>query len=62
MPSQAFFTFGFTNFDHYRLVSDEASEMDYSEMENIGNKSIAVIEGIVNAASKEIEYNEWQKL
>ncbi len=57
VPSQTFFTFDFTNFDYYHKVGDETSEMDYSHMANIVNKSIPVIEGIANAASKEIKYN-----
>lgn len=57
VPSQTFFTFDFTNFDYYHKVGDETSEMDYGHMANIVNKSIPVIEGIANAASKEIKYN-----
>jgi len=57
VPSQTFFTFDFTNFDHYHKVGDETSEMDYGHMANVINKSIPVIEGIANASSKEIKYN-----
>ncbi|MGB7394637.1 MAG: M20/M25/M40 family metallo-hydrolase [Pricia sp.] len=57
VPSQTFFTFDFTNFDHYHQVGDETSEMDYEHMANVVNKSVPVVEGIANAASKEIKYN-----
>ena len=57
VPSQTFFTFDFTNFDHYHQVGDETSEMDYGHMANVVNKTIPVIEGIANAPSKEIKYN-----
>lgn len=57
VPSQTFFTFDFTNFDHYHKVGDETSEMDFGHMANIVNKSIPVIEGIANASSREIKFN-----
>ena len=57
VPSQTFSTFDFTNFDYYHKVGDETSEMDYGHMANIVNNSIPVIEGIANAATKEIKYN-----
>lgn len=57
VPSQTFFTFDFTNFDHYHQVGDETSIMDYDHMANVINKSIPVVEGIANADSKEIKYN-----
>lgn len=57
IPSQTFSTFDFTNFDYYHKVGDETSEMDYDHMAVVVNRSIPVIEGIANAASKEIKYN-----
>ncbi len=57
VPSQTYSTFDFTNFDHYHKVGDEASLMDFEHMATIVNKSIPVVEGIVNAATKEIKYN-----
>ncbi|WP_400070326.1 M28 family metallopeptidase [Zobellia russellii] len=57
VPSQTFSTFDFTNFNHYHKVGDELSEMDFSHMANLINKSIPVVEGIVNAPTKEIKYN-----
>lgn len=57
VPSQTFSTFDFTNFNYYHKVDDENSEMDFEHMANIVNKSIPVMEGIVNAPTKEIKYN-----
>ncbi len=57
VPSQTFSTFDFTNFDHYHKVSDEADIMDFDHMATLVNKFIPVVEGIVNAPSKEIKYN-----
>ena len=57
VPSQTFSTFDFTNFNHYHKVGDELSEMDFGHMANLINKSIPVIEGVVNAPTKEIKYN-----
>ena len=57
VPSQTFSTFDFTNFNHYHKVGDELSEMDFSHMANLINKSIPVVESIVNASTKEIKYN-----
>ncbi|SHJ81434.1 M28 family metallopeptidase [Pseudozobellia thermophila] len=57
VPSQTFSTFDFTNFDHYHKVGDEVSEMDFGHMAALVNKSIPVVEGISNAAYKEIKYN-----
>ncbi|MBU2949053.1 M28 family metallopeptidase [Zobellia uliginosa] len=57
VPSQTFSTFDFTNFNHYHKVGDELSEMDFVHMADLINKSIPVIEGVVNASTKEIKYN-----
>lgn len=57
VPSQTFCTFDFTNFDHYHQVGDENSLMDFEHMALLVNKTIPVIEGILNASSKEIKYN-----
>lgn len=57
VPSQTFSTFDFTNYDHYHKVGDEASLMDFSHMATVVNKFIPVVEGIANAAQKEIKYN-----
>ena len=57
VPSQTFSTFDFTNYDHYHKVGDEASLMDFNHMATVVNKFIPVIEGIANAAQKEIKYN-----
>lgn len=57
IPSQTFCTFDFTNFDHYHKVGDEVSILDFEHMANLVNKTIPVLEGIINAAEKEIKYN-----
>jgi len=57
VPSQTFCTFDFTNFDHYHGVDDEAELMDFDHMASVVNKSIAMVSGIINAATKEIKYN-----
>ena len=56
VPSQTYCTFDFTNFDHYHKVGDENEELDYEHMVAVINKMIPVVEGIANAAVKEIEY------
>ena len=56
VPSQTFCTFDFTNFNHYHKVGDEVSTLDLNHMAKVVNKLIPVIEGITNAATKEIKY------
>lgn len=56
IPSQTYCTFDFTNFDHYHKVGDENEKMDYEHMALVVNKMIPVVEGIANAANKEINY------
>jgi leucyl aminopeptidase len=55
-PSQTFSTFDFTNFEYYHKVGDENEKMDYEHMALVINKMIPVVEGIANAAVKEIIY------
>ncbi|MEE9363177.1 MAG: M28 family peptidase [Cellulophaga sp.] len=57
VPSQTYSTFDFTNFDHYHKVGDEASAMDFNHMSKVVNKAIPVMQGIINAPTKEIKYN-----
>jgi hypothetical protein len=57
VPSQTFCTFDFTNFDHYHQVGDENALMDFEHMATLVNKTIPVVEGILNAPTKEIKYN-----
>lgn len=57
VPSQTYSTFDFTNFEHYHKVGDEAQLMNYEHMASLINKFVPVIEGIANAATKEIKYN-----
>ncbi|WP_085499623.1 M28 family metallopeptidase [Arenibacter troitsensis] len=56
VPSQTFCTFDFTNFDHYHQVGDEVALMDFEHMALLVNKTIPVLEDIVNAPMREIEY------
>ena len=57
VPSQTFCTFDFTNFDHYHKVGDEVSLMDADHLALLVNKTIPVLEQIINAPTKEIRYN-----
>ncbi len=57
VPSQTFCTFDFTNFDHYHKVGDENALMNFDHMAILINKTISVLEGIANSATKEIKYN-----
>lgn len=57
VPSQTYCTFDFTNFDHYHKVGDENNLMDFEHLAKVVNKSIPMIEGILNAPIKEIKYN-----
>ncbi len=57
VPSHTFSTFDFTNFDHYHRVGDEAGIMNFGHMARVVNKMIPVVEGIVNAADREIKLN-----
>ena len=56
VPSQTFCTFDFTNFDHYHKVGDEVALMDFEHMALLVNKTIPVLEDIINAPMREIEY------
>ncbi|MCK0191218.1 M28 family peptidase [Arenibacter sp. F20364] len=56
VPSQTFCTFDFTNFDHYHKVGDEVSIMDFDHMALLVNKTLPVLEDIINAPVREIEY------
>lgn len=56
VPSQTFCTFDFTNFDHYHKVGDEVALMDFDHMSLLVNKTIPVLEDIINAPMREIEY------
>ncbi|HUH48192.1 MAG TPA: M28 family peptidase [Arenibacter sp.] len=57
VPSQTFCTFDFTNFDHYHKVGDEVSIMDFEHMASLINRTIPVLEGIINAPNREIKYH-----
>lgn len=57
VPSQTFCTFDFTNFDHYHKVGDDNVLMDFGHMAQVVNRSIPIIEGILNSPTKEINYH-----
>ena len=57
VPAHAISTFDFTNFEYYHHVDDEMDKMDLGHMTSFINKMIPAIEGMVNAASKEIKMN-----
>ena len=57
VPSHTYCTFDFTNFDHYHGVGDEPQIMDFEHMAEVVNRLIPVVEGISNAADKEIISN-----
>lgn len=57
VPSQTYCTFDFTNFDHYHKVGDEIELMDFEHMATLVNKTIPVLQGILNSPTKEIKYN-----
>ncbi|GGI58341.1 M28 family metallopeptidase [Winogradskyella haliclonae] len=54
MPAHAISTFDFTNFEYYHHVDDEADKMDYNHMASFINKMIPALEGMMNAATKEV--------
>lgn len=56
VPSQTFCTFDFTNFDHYHKVGDEVNIMDFDHLALLVNKTAPVLEEIINAPEREIEY------
>ncbi|NKI33294.1 M28 family metallopeptidase [Croceivirga thetidis] len=58
VPAQTYCTFDFTNFDFYHKPDDEISEMDFSHMAAIVNKSIPMVEGIANGPLGELQLNE----
>lgn len=57
VPSHTFCTFDFNNFAYYHKPGDEVDEMDFEHMATLVNTSIPIIEGIVNAPTKEIKMN-----
>ncbi len=57
VPSQTYSTFDFTNYDYYHKVDDEVFEMDFEHMANVVNRAIPVMEGIINAPVREVNYN-----
>ena len=58
VPSHTFCTFDFTNFNHYHKVGDEPDLMDFGHMATLVNKTIPVLEGIINAPIQEIKLSK----
>ncbi|RIV35721.1 M20/M25/M40 family metallo-hydrolase [Flagellimonas lutimaris] len=58
VPSHTFCTFDFTNFNHYHKVGDEPDLMDFAHMATLVNKTIPVLEGIINAPIQEIKLSK----
>ncbi|WP_136480214.1 M28 family metallopeptidase [Cognatitamlana onchidii] len=59
IPAQAISTFDFTNFEFYHHVDDEVDKMDFNHMTSFMNRMIPALEGMINAATKEIRmHNE----
>jgi Zn-dependent M28 family amino/carboxypeptidase len=58
IPAHAISTFDFTNYDYYHHVDDEADKMDYEHMAKFINKMLPALEGMMNAATKEVTLND----
>ena len=55
MPAQTVSTFDFENFDFYHQPDDEFELMDTAHITNVINKTIPVLEKMMNADTKEIQ-------
>ena len=58
IPAQTVSTFDFENFQFYHQPDDEFELMDTAHMTNVINKTIPVLEKMMNAATKEIQMNK----
>ena len=58
IPAQTVSTFDFENFQFYHQPDDEFELMDTTHMTNVINKTIPVLEKMMNAATKEIQMNK----
>ena len=58
MPSQTVSTFDFENFEFYHQPDDEFDKMDIAHITNVVNKTIPILEKMINASTKEIKLNE----
>lgn len=57
VPAQTVSTFDFENFDFYHKPDDEFELMDPAHITNVINKTIPVLEKMMNAETKEIKLN-----
>ncbi|MBJ6367966.1 M28 family metallopeptidase [Snuella sedimenti] len=57
VPAHAIATYDFTNFDYYHHVDDEVEQMDLKHMARFIKQMIPGLEGMINAATKEITLN-----
>lgn len=58
IPAQTVSTFDFENFQFYHQPDDEFELMDTAHMTNVINKTIPVLEKMMNVATKEIQMNK----
>lgn len=58
VPAQTVSTFDFENFQFYHQPDDEFELMDTKHIANVVNKTIPVLEKMINAPTKEIKLNE----
>lgn len=58
VPSQTVSTFDFENFEYYHQPDDEFDKMDIAHITNVVNKTIPILEKMINASTKEIKLNE----
>lgn len=58
VPAQTVSTFDFENFQYYHQPDDEFDQMNISHISNVINKTIPVLEKMINSPEKEIKLNE----
>lgn len=58
VPSHTYFSFDFTNFDHYHKVGDELALMDFNHMAKVVNTVLPMIEGIANSPTQVVTSKE----
>ncbi len=58
IPSQTVSTFDFENFNFYHQPGDEFELMDVDHISNVVNKTIPVLEKMMNAETKELQLNK----
>jgi Zn-dependent M28 family amino/carboxypeptidase len=58
IPAQTISTFDFKNYNYYHHVDDEMDKLNIPHIQNVINKTIPVLEKMINATTKEIKLNE----